>query len=48
MCQTCGCTPCMTCGRDIEESACVGCGMASSQCTCDPAEQEAEAEEELD
>ena len=40
MCQSCGCSPCLTCGREIEEEVCAGCGKSSSQCDCLPMEDE--------
>ncbi len=34
MCQSCGCTPCKTCGMEIKNGVCVGCGKPSEKCTC--------------
>lgn len=40
MCQTCGCSPCKACGRDIEDGVCAGCQKPSDECTCEPLEEE--------
>jgi hypothetical protein len=40
MCQTCGCTPCEKCGQDIKDGVCCGCQKPSSECTCEPEEEE--------
>jgi len=45
MCQRCGCTPCNTCGRPIEDGVCSGCGEIPGECYCDPEEQVEESEE---
>jgi len=42
MCQSCGCTPCKTCGGPIEDGVCAGCGQTADDCTC--AEEEKEGE----
>jgi hypothetical protein len=34
MCQSCGCTPCKTCGKEIKNGVCTGCGKPSEKCTC--------------
>ena len=34
MCQSCGCSPCKVCGRDIKNGVCSGCGKKSSECKC--------------
>ena len=34
MCQTCGCTPCTVCEREIDEGVCEGCDMPSDECIC--------------
>jgi hypothetical protein len=34
MCQTCGCSPCKTCGKEIKNGVCVGCSKPSDKCTC--------------
>ncbi len=39
MCQTCGCTPCQNCGREIKNGVCVGCEKPSNECDC-PSEPE--------
>jgi hypothetical protein len=36
MCQTCGCTPCKVCGKEIKNGVCSGCGKPSKECTCKP------------
>jgi len=36
MCQTCGCSPCKKCGREIKNGVCDGCKKPSEQCTCAP------------
>jgi hypothetical protein len=38
MCDTCGCTPCKTCGKPIEDGVCSGCGQAADECTCEAQE----------
>ena len=51
MCDTCGCSPCVTCGGEIKDGVCVGCELAPSECSCEPAgEEQVEGpqEEELD
>jgi hypothetical protein len=35
MCQKCGCTPCKTCGMEIEDGLCVGCGLPADECMCE-------------
>jgi hypothetical protein len=40
MCQTCGCTPCITCGAPIEDGVCSGCWEPSEDCVCEPQESE--------
>jgi len=42
MCETCGCTPCKQCGREIKEGVCVGCNKPADECTCEPIESEEE------
>lgn len=42
MCQECGCTPCQTCGMEIEDGVCTGCGKPSAECTCETEEEELE------
>ena len=40
MCQTCGCSPCEQCGREIKDKVCSGCQKPSDECTCQPLEKE--------
>ncbi len=42
MCDTCGCTPCYACGREIEDGVCCGCQKPSAECVCEPVDSEAE------
>lgn len=34
MCKTCGCTPC-SCGKDIVNGVCEGCGKVQDDCACE-------------
>lgn len=34
MCQTCGCSPCKTCGAEIKKAVCAACGKPAAQCVC--------------
>lgn len=36
MCQTCGCSPCDKCGREIKNKVCSGCNKTSDKCSCQP------------
>ena len=36
MCQSCGCTPCVLCGQEIEDGVCSGCGEIPTECVCGP------------
>jgi len=39
MCQTCGCSPCKTCGKPIKDKVCSGCGKPAAECTCKAAKK---------
>jgi len=39
MCETCGCTPCKACGRQIENKVCTGCKKPPKKCACKPAKR---------
>lgn len=43
MCQTCGCTPCKKCGREIKEGTCTGCKKPTDQCQCAPVREKQKA-----
>ena len=47
MCESCGCTPCKTCGAPIEDGVCSGCWEPANQCVCEP-EVQLEDEEEIE
>ncbi|MHC4571775.1 MAG: hypothetical protein ACYS0C_06840 [Planctomycetota bacterium] len=40
MCESCGCTPCETCGGPIVDGVCEGCSMPAAECTCEPQSEE--------
>lgn len=42
MCDSCGCTPCKTCGAPIEDGVCSGCGEPAADCICGPVDEEQE------
>lgn len=42
MCQSCGCTPCKTCGAPIEDGVCSGCWEPADKCICEPVAQQEE------
>jgi hypothetical protein len=46
MCDTCGCTPCKTCGAPIEDGVCSGCWEPADECVCKPEDQWEEKEDE--
>jgi len=48
MCDTCGCTPCKTCGAPIEDGVCSGCWEPADECICKPEAQLEEEDEDLD
>ena len=48
MCQSCGCTPCQTCGALIEDGVCSGCWEPAEDCGCEPQDIEEPIEEEDD
>ncbi|MGB7582940.1 MAG: hypothetical protein WBL85_10900 [Sedimentisphaerales bacterium] len=35
MCQTCGCSPCRKCGKEIIDTVCSGCNKLADKCTCE-------------
>jgi hypothetical protein len=39
MCQSCGCSPCAKCGREIKDKVCSGCKKPAEKCTCTPAKK---------
>ncbi len=39
MCQSCGCTPCKTCGAPIEDGVCSSCLEPADKCVCEPVAQ---------
>lgn len=46
MCQSCGCTTCITCGAPIEDGVCSGCLEPAENCVCEPQDFEEPFEEE--
>jgi hypothetical protein len=49
MCESCGCTPCKTCGAPVEDGVCSGCWEPAEECICPPVNQlQEDGEEELD
>jgi hypothetical protein len=46
MCDSCGCTPCKTCGAPIEDGVCSGCWEPADECICQPADQLEEDEDD--
>lgn len=48
MCDSCGCTPCKTCGAPIEDGVCSGCWEPADECICKPEDQLEEDEQEED
>ncbi len=49
MCDSCGCTPCKTCGAPIEDGVCSGCWEPADKCICQPVDQlEEDDDDELD
>ena len=46
MCESCGCTPCKTCGAPIEDGVCSGCWEPAEECICQPVDQLEEDEDE--
>lgn len=48
MCDSCGCTPCSTCGAPVEDGVCSICGEKPANCTCEPLDEEFNYEEEED
>jgi len=39
MCQSCGCSPCSKCGREVKNNVCTGCNKPPDKCTCQPAKK---------
>lgn len=39
MCESCGCTPCETCGAPIEDGVCSGCWEPADECVCGSEDQ---------
>lgn len=48
MCDSCGCTPCKTCGAPIEDGVCSGCREPAEECVCEPEDQLDEDEKEME
>ena len=48
MCDSCGCTPCNTCGAPVEDGVCSSCSEKPINCTCEPLDAEFSFEEEED
>jgi len=48
MCDSCGCTPCKTCGAPIKNGVCSGCLEPAEECICQPEDQLDEDEQEED
>lgn len=48
MCDSCGCTPCSTCGAPVEDGVCSICGEKPANCTCEPLDEEFNYEEDED
>jgi len=48
MCDSCGCTPCNTCGAPVEDGVCSSCGEKPTNCTCEPLDEELNYDEEED
>ena len=46
MCESCGCTPCKTCGAPIEDGVCSGCWEPAEECICKPIDQLEEDEDD--
>jgi hypothetical protein len=46
MCDSCGCTPCKTCGAPIEDGVCSGCWEPADECICQPEDQLEEDEDD--
>ncbi len=45
MCQSCGCSPCQKCGREIKEGLCCGCNKPAVECECKVVEVEKDIEQ---
>lgn len=45
MCNSCGCTPCGSCGAPVEDGVCSMCGEKPTNCTCEVLDEDFDYED---